>query len=78
MESHVTAAVGFEDFDTAMGELFGRSEDVFRFGVSSQRNHWRVLQQQKNVADEAVFTQVDQPLLQLQTSGVIYNFELDD
>src|SRR5439155_9371228 len=62
MESHVTAAVGFEDFDTALGELFGRSEDVLCFGISSQRDHRRVLQQQKNVPDEAVFTQVDQPL----------------
>ena len=78
MESHVTAAIAFEDFDTALGELFGRSENVFRFGVSSQRNHWRVLQQQKNVADGAIFPQVDQPLLQLQTSGVIHNVELDD
>ena len=78
MESHVTAAVGFEDFDTALGELFGRSENVFRFGISSQRDYRSVLQQQKNVADEAIFAQVDQPLLQLQTSGVIHNVELDD
>ena len=78
MESHVTAAVGFEDFDTALGELFGRSENVFRFGISSERDDRRVLQQQKNVTDEAVFTQVDKPLLQLQTGGVIYDVELAD
>jgi hypothetical protein len=78
MESHVTAAVGFEDFDTALGELFGRSEDVLCFGISSQCNHRGVLQQKENIADEAVFAQVDKPLLQLQTSGVIHNLELDN
>ena len=78
MESHVTAAIAFEDFDTALGELFGRSENVLRFGISPQRDHWRVLKQKKNVADKAIFAQIDQPLLQLQTSGVIHNVKLDD
>lgn len=78
VESHVTAAIAFENVDTALGELFRRSENVLGLSISSKRNDRRVLEQQKNVADESVFTQVDKPLLQLQASGVIHDVELDD
>lgn len=78
MESNVTATVAFEDFNSALGEQFRGSKDILRFSIPSQRNHWRVLEQQKNIADEAIFAQIDKSLLQLQTSGVIHDVELDD
>jgi hypothetical protein len=77
VESDVATAVAFEEFDTAPGKEFGRSDYVRRFRVAPQRDDGRVFQQQKDVADLFFFAQVHKLSLQVQAGGVVNSAELD-
>ena len=78
MKRHVAAAVAFEDFYAAEGQLLSRQQDVCRFGIATQRDDWRVLEQEQYVADAAGFAEFDQFLLDAQAGSVVDAAELED
>ena len=59
MESDVASAVAFKKFDAPFLQNFGRGDYVRRFRVSAQRDDWRVLEQEKDIADFLLFAQGD-------------------
>ena len=59
VEGDVAAAVAFNDFYAALGQEFGRGQDVGGLGVAAQGDDWGVFQQKKDVADLAGFAEVD-------------------
>ena len=78
VESDVAAAITLENFHAALGQQFGRGDDVFLLGVAAESDDGRMFEQQQNIADAAFFAQFDQPLLQAQASGVVERAELED
>ena len=78
VERDVAAAIAFEYFHAALGQQFGRSDDVFLLGIAAESDDRRVFEQKKNVADAAFLAQFDQALLQAQAGGVIDGAELED
>ena len=78
MISHVATTIAFEYFDASLCELLRRSEYIPGLGVSTQRNHRRVLEQQQDIADTIFFAKVHELLLQTKARGVIDSAELED
>jgi hypothetical protein len=77
VEGDVTTAVAFEKFHAALGEEFRRSNHVGSFRVAAESDHRRVFEQEQNVADLLLFTQVNELPLQAQAGGVVNGSELD-
>jgi len=78
VECHVAPSIALEHLYAALSELFGRGNDVGRFRVASQGDDGRVLEQEENVADLALFAEIDEPLLQTQGGGVVDRVEMED
>lgn len=78
MECDVTTAVRFKDLHSTSYEILGLRQNVFLFRVSSERNDWRMFEQQKNISDASFFAEFDQTLLKLQRSGEIESAEMED
>ena len=78
VEGHIAASVALEHLDTLFSKFFRRSNHIRTVGVSAKSDDWTVLEQKQYVANSALFAQVDQPLLQAQSGGVINCSELDD
>ena len=73
----VAAAVDLVERDAARGQKLVRRQDICALGVAAQREHGRMLEQQKHVADAAFGAQRDQLLLQAQCLAVIHAPEIE-
>ena len=73
----VAAAIDLVQGDAAAGQQLVGGENVGAAGVAAQREHGRVLEQQKHVADAALLAQSDQLFLQAQRFGVVHAAEIE-
>jgi hypothetical protein len=78
VKRNIAAAIAFEDLHAALRQMIARRKDVLRLRVASERDHGRVFQQEKDIADSVVLAQVHQLLLKPQAAGVVDRTELDD
>jgi hypothetical protein len=78
MEGDIATAVAFKKFNAALREEFRGGGHIGGFGVAPERDDRRVFEQQQDVANFFRFAQVDQLLLEAETSGVVNSAELDD
>lgn len=78
MKRNIPTAIAFTNFNSALGEAFRRSEHVCRFGVTSESDNWRVLEQKKDIANSSIFAERHQSLLQAQSDRVINRAELEN
>src|SRR5437868_1146920 len=78
MERHIPATIALKHLNSALGKLFRRSDHVRSFCIAAQRDDWRMLKYQQHIANLPRFTQLNQPLLQTQPSGIIEPVELED
>ncbi len=77
MEGNIAAAIALEDLDSAGGQRLRGSEDMSSFGVASESNNSRMLEQQQRIAYFTQFAQIDQFPLQAQPFAIINPPELD-
>jgi hypothetical protein len=59
MKSNVPAAIAFEEFDASLAKNIGRRDNVRCFRIATQRDDWRMLEEQEDVADLFFFAQGD-------------------
>ena len=78
MEGDIATTVAFKKFNAALGEEFRGGSHIGGFCVAPESDDRRVFEQQQDVANLFRFAQVDQLLLEAETSGVVNSAELDD
>src|SRR5690242_14958958 len=78
MECDVAAAIRFEQFNVTFGQFHRRSQNVFLFRVSPQRDDGCVLQEKKDISDTVLFAQFHELLLEFERGLVILRAELKD
>lgn len=78
MEGDIATTVALEKFNAALGEEFRGGSHIGGFCVAPESDDRRVFEQQQNVANLVRFAQVDQLLLEEETSGVVNGTELDE
>ena len=66
VEGDVATAVTFEEFDAAAVELLGRGKNVGDLGIAAEGDDRGVFEQEEDVADLSLFTEVYEFLLQAQ------------
>lgn len=65
MKCDISAAIGFEEFNSLAGEEVARGNDVLHTGVAAERDHRWMLEQQQRVSGAACFDQMDERVLQI-------------
>ena len=78
MKRNIAAAIALEQLDAASGKLVGRRKHIGNLGVAPESDDGSALEQQQHIADLSPLAQIDQPLLQAQTFGIVEGAELDD
>ena len=59
-------------FNAIGGKKLARSYDVLCSGITTQRDHWRMFQQEQRMDDASFFYETDKRLLQFKSDGVIH------
>ena len=77
MIGNVAAAIDLVQRDAACGQHFVGGKNVRSLGVPPQREHGRVLKQQKHVAHAALLAQRDKFFLHAQGLGIVHAPEID-
>src|ERR1700735_1686231 len=78
MEGDIATPVAFKKFNAPLGEEFGGCSHIGGFGVAPESDDRRVFEQEQDVANLFRFAQLDELLLEAETSGGVHRAELDD
>ena len=68
---HISATIALINLDPFALQMSRRGEDVAAIGVSAQRDHGRMFQQQENIRDLAGVAQVYESTLELKSGSVV-------